>query len=133
MDVNTELHSMALEMRSLQNQRDELTDSLSEVNKRLDELRLRLIPDAMANADIRSITFKDIGRIQLAMDLYASIKDKEAGYAWLIEHGYEGLVMAYVQPSTLKAALKVAIKDGQEFPEELFAVTPFTRASIVKV
>lgn len=129
----TPLLALASEMRQLQTQKDELKDSLSKVDARLDEIRLRLIPDSMADADIRSITFEGLGRVQLAMDLYASIKDKEAGYAWLGEHGFEGLIVPYVQPSTFKAAVKEALKKGQEFPEELFTITPFMRASIVKV
>lgn len=132
MDANATIHKMAREMRTLMDQKDGLMEELSGVNKRLDEIRLRLIPEAMAEADIRSITFEGLGRVQLAMDLYASIKDKEAGYAWLAEHGYDGLIQPYVQPSTLKASLKAAIKEGQCFPEELFTITPFTRASIVK-
>ena len=132
MDANATIHKLAREMRTLMDQKDSLMEELSGVNKRLDEIRLRLIPEAMAEADIRSITFEGLGRVQLAMDLYASIKDKEAGYAWLAEHGYDGLIQPYVQPSTLKASLKAAIKEGQCFPEELFTITPFTRASIVK-
>jgi hypothetical protein len=50
----------------------------------------------------------------------------------LQEHGYDGLITEYVQPSTFKAAVKDALKQGQSFPEELFNIQPFTRASIVK-
>lgn len=126
------IHTLALEMRRLQTQKDTLMEELSGVNERLDNIRLRLIPDAMNDADIRSVTFEGLGRVQLAMDLFVSIKDKEVGYAWLGDNGYEGLIQPYVQPSTMKAAFKKALKEGQEFPEEIFAVTPFMRASIVK-
>lgn len=132
MDANSIIHKLAAEMRQLQDVKDAQMEALSETNKRLDEIRLKLIPDAMADADIRTITFDGLGRVQLAMDLYASIKDKEAGYAWLQEHGYDGLIVPYVQPGTMKSAFKKALQQGQEFPEELFTVTPFMRASIVK-
>lgn len=127
------IYGLAAEMRSLQTKKDELSGALSLVNGRLDEIRLRLIPDAMNDADIRSVTFEGIGRVQLAMDLFATIKDKVAGYEWLQEHGFDGLIQPYVQPSTFKAEVKRAIKDGQSFPDELFTITPFMRASIVKV
>ena len=127
------IHELATEMRALQTRKDEVSEVLQGINARLDEIRLRLIPDAMNDADIRSVTFEGIGRVQLAMDLFASIKDKAAGYEWLQEHGFDGLIQPYVQPSTFKAEVKRAIKDGQEFPEELFTITPFMRASIVKV
>ena len=132
MDANSIIHKLAIEMRQLQDRKDAQMEALSETNKRLDEIRVKLIPDAMVDADIRTITFEGLGRVQLAMDLYASIKDKEAGYAWLTEHGYDGLIVPYVHPSTMKSAFKKALQQGQEFPEELFTVTPFMRASIVK-
>ena len=123
--------SMAREMRGLQARKDEIEASLKIINMQLDELRLRSIPEAMAESDIRTLTIEGVGRVQLAADCYATIKDKEAGYAWLAENGYEGLIQPYVQPSTFKAAVKEAMKKGQEFPEEIFNITPFTRASIV--
>jgi hypothetical protein len=123
---------MARRMRALQEEKDEMDEKWKEITRELDDLRLKQIPEAMSEADIRTLTIEGIGRVQLAMDVYASIKDKEAGYAWLEEHGYDGLLTTYVQPATFKAAVKEALKNGQEFPDELFSVTPFTRASIVK-
>lgn len=123
---------MARRMRALQEEKDEMDEKWKEITRELDDLRLKQIPEAMSEADIRTLTIEGIGRVQLAMDVYASIKDKEAGYAWLEEHGYDGLLTTYVQPSTFKAAVKEAIRSGQEFPDELFSITPFTRASIVK-
>jgi hypothetical protein len=124
--------AMARNMRELQAEKDDLEELLKDVNKRLDKLRLRDIPDAMADNDIRTLTIEGVGRVQLATDAYVSIIDKEAGYAWLADHGYDGLIQPYVQPSTLKAAVKQAIKDGQSFPDDLFNIQPFSRASIVK-
>ena len=123
---------MAKQMKNLQGEKEVLEERLKFVNLQLDELRLRKIPDEMANADIRTITIEGLGRVQLAMDCYATISDKAAGYAWLAENGFDGLITEYVQPSTFKAAVKEALKNGQEFPEELFNIQPFTRASIVK-
>ena len=124
---------MARRMRELQAQKDELDEQYKAINIELDQIRLKDIPEAMAEADIRSLTIDGIGRVQLAADCYATIKDKALGYAWLREHGYDGLIRGYVQPSTFKAAVKDAMKNWQEFPEELFSITPFTRASIVAV
>ena len=128
-----ELKVMCERMRILQREKEELEETLKGINASLDDLRLRAIPEWMAENDIRTATFDGIGRVQLAMDCYATIIDKQAGYDWLKEHGYEGLVTEYIQPSTFKAAVKEALKSGQSFPEELFKVQPFTRASIVKV
>ena len=119
-------------MRILQIEKDEMDERRKYLTEALDQLRLKDIPEAMAEADIRTLTIDGVGRVQLAMDVYASIKDKQAGYEWLAENGYDGLITEYVQPSTFKAAVKDALHNGQEFPEELFSITPFTRASIVK-
>lgn len=124
--------NMARTMRMLQAEKEQLEETVKAINIQLDELRLRQIPEAMAEADLRTLTIEGVGRVQLAMDLYATIKDKEAGYIWLQESGFGGLIVPYVQPSTFKAAVKEALKAGQEFPEELFNIQPFTRASIVK-
>ena len=127
-----EIINMARTMRMLQAEKEQLEGTLKLINIQLDDLRLKQIPEAMAEQDIRTMTIEGVGRVQLAMDVYATIKDKEAGYNWLQEHGYEGLIVPYVQPSTFKAAVKEALKAGQEFPEEVFSIQPFTRASIVK-
>lgn len=132
MSETSNIIEMARKMRSLQAEKEMAEEALKNINKALDQLRLKDIPEAMAEADLRTLTIDGVGRVQLALDCYATIKDKEAGYQWLRENGYEGLITEYVQPSTFKATVKDALKDGQEFPEELFSINPFTRASIVK-
>ena len=132
MNETENIIALAKEMRRLQGEKEQLEERLKFVNLALDEVRLRKIPDAMQTAEIRTLTIDGIGRVQLASDLYASIINKEQGYAWLAEHGFDGLIQPYVQPSTFKAAIKEALKAGQEFPEEVFKISPFTRASIVK-
>lgn len=124
--------AMAKAMKELQGKKDGLEAELKAININLDQLRLRDIPEAMAESDIRTLTVEGIGRVQLAIDCYATISDKEAGYQWLKDNGYDGLITEYVQPPTFKAAVKDALKNGQEFPEDIFKITPFTRASIVK-
>lgn len=128
-----ELKLMVERMRALQKEKEEMDDRYKYLNIALDQLRLKDIPEFMAENDIRTATFDGLGRVQLAMDCYATIKDKAAGYQWLAEHGFDGLITEYIQPSTFRAAVKDALKNGQEFPEELFNITPFTRASIVTI
>lgn len=130
-----ELKVMCERMRMLQREKEALEETLKGINADLDGLRLQAIPEWMAENDIRTATFEGIGRVQLAMDCYASIAadKKQEAYAWLAEHGFDGLITEYVQPATFKAAVKEGLKAGQTFPEELFKVQPYTRASIVKV
>jgi hypothetical protein len=130
MEIN-DVIAFAKRMREVQGIKEELDEQVKACNKELDELRLKAIPEAMAELDIRTLTIEGVGRVQLALDCYATIKDKELGYQWLLDNGFDGLVQPYIQPSTFKAAVKEALKDGQEFPEEIFSINPFTRASIV--
>lgn len=130
-----ELKVMAERMRMLQREKEETEEMLKGINRDLDELRLRLIPEYMAENDLRTVTLEGIGRISLTMDCYASVLPdmKFQAYEWLAMHGFDGLIQAYVQPSTLKATIKEGLKAGQTFPEDLFKVQPFTRASITKI
>src|SRR5574341_1065274 len=116
---NDRLMEMAKTMRQYQALKEALEAELKDLNVAIDQLRFKDIPEFMAENDIRSVTFDGIGRVQLAADVYATILDKEAGYAWLASNGYEGLIQNYIQPSTFKAAVKEAMKGGQEFPPEL--------------
>ena len=130
---------LAKEMREIQGVQDSMDAIWKELTKRYDELRLRAIPDAMAEDDMKSITIEGIGRVGLTNDAYVSIIDagdgvgKQAAHKWLVENGYSGLVQEYVQPATLKATVKEGLKQGEWFPDLLFKITPFTRASITKV
>lgn len=126
------IQQLAAAMKERQAIKADLEEKLKAVNAEIDDLRLKQIPDLMAEQEIRSITIEDIGRVQLASDMYVSIIDKEAGYEWLRENGLDGLIQPYIQPSTLKAAVKEAVAKGVEFPEALFKIDPFIRASIVK-
>jgi hypothetical protein len=123
---------LAKEMRDLQEQKDSMDEAWKALTKRIDEIRLKLIPDLMAEQEIRTLTIDGVGRVQLTSDVYASITEKAAGYDWLRDNGYDGLIQPYVQPSTFKAEVKRGLKEGVEFPENLFSITPFMRASIVK-
>ena len=128
-----ELRVMATRMRQLQQEKDAMDERWKAITAELDELRLRQIPEWMAENDIRTATIDGIGRVGLTADCYVSILDRYNAYEWLRGHGYEDLIQPYVQPSTMKAAVKDALKQGGSFPEELFKVQPFTRASITKV
>ena len=138
-DDDSTLVGMAKRMKDIQELKDTIDVIWKETEQRYDELRLRLIPDAMAEQEIRTLTVDGVGRVGLTGDLYASIintedgSGKEKAYNWLKENGYSGLVQEYVQPSTLKATIKEGLKQGEYFPEELFKVQPFTRAAITKV
>lgn len=129
-----DLMNLAVEMKSLQDSKAELEEKLTDVNKKLDFIRTVKIPEKMNEMDIRTVTFHGIGRVQLATDLYASTREgkKEDAIQWLQDCGYESMITETYNASSLKALFRRMIADGITIPDEIFNVSPFTRASIVK-
>lgn len=128
------LRELCAKMKGLQEIKDNLEDQLKEVNRNLDDLRLKEIPELMAELEVTTTTFDGLGRVQLASDVYASTVEgqKEAAFRWLRDCGYEDMIVETYNMSTLKAVFRRMIKDGAEIPTNIFKVTPFVRASIVK-
>lgn len=129
-----QLRDLCLQMKNLQQRKDTLESELGEINKSLDALRLRDIPELMESLQVKTATFEGMGRVQLAADLYASTREGQKNNAmqWLRDTGYEDMIAETYNASSLKALFRRMIKDGTMPPDELFAVTPFVRASIVK-
>jgi hypothetical protein len=122
------------EMRKIEEQKAELEDRLKGVNADYDALRLRKIPELMEALGVKNATFEGLGRVQLANDVYASTREgqKETAMNWLRDLGYDDMIVETYNASSLKALFRRMIKDGQPIDEQIFSVTPFTRASIVK-
>ena len=129
-----ELRTLCAKMKELQERKDTLETEVSSINKELDEYRLRKIPEMMETLELKNATFDGLGRVQLASDLYASTREgkKEAAIQWLRDCGYENMVTETYNASSLKALFRRQIAEGVEIPDDLFNVSPFTRASIVK-
>lgn len=100
--------------------------------KIFDLIRKKLIPEKMEEMGIDNVKLKDIGRVSIRGEIYASINDKSAGYAWLRENGHEDLIRDDVNHSTFKAFCKEQIQLGVELPDELFKITPYDMAVITK-
>jgi hypothetical protein len=114
-----------------------LTAEKAEAEKEKKFLAESLIPELMDDDGITNITLEDIGRVTLTSDVYARIPSakKELAWAWLREHKLGDLITETINAGTLKSAVKKIIKDPEheQLPEDLFSVTPFSRASITKI
>lgn len=133
-DGMMELRFLCEAMKKLEDQKAALEEQLSGVNGELDKLRKIQIPEKMGALGLRNATFEGLGRVQLAEDIYASTREgqKDAAMTWLRDTGYDAMITETVNASTLKALLRRMLKDGVPYPDQIFNVTPFTRASIVK-
>lgn len=129
-----ELKTLVEEFSRLKSEKDLLEEQLTVINKRIEILSRQDIPNAMDEAGIQNVNFEGIGRISLRGDVFASISadNKEAAYEWLEATGRGSLVKPTVNSSTLKAAIKAWILDGEQIPEDLFKVTPYTQATLTR-
>lgn len=127
------LKALVERMKQLQDWVAETEEAVKKVKEELDGLRLIRIPKEMERLELRSTTFEGLGRVQLAADLYCSVKAgcKDQVNQWLTDQGLDDMIIPTVNSSSLKALVRRQIADGVEIPEFL-NVTPFTRASIVK-
>ena len=99
----------------------------------LEILRLVVIPNKMEQENLENVTTEH-GRVHLVSDLFASIPapNREAAHQWLQEKGLGELIKPTVNASSLKAAIKELMKEGEEIPEDIFKVTPITRAQLTR-
>lgn len=121
-------------MSELQGRKEELEDQLKGINKEFDFLRITKIPGKMEEDGVDRINVTGIGRVSLTADMHVSIKaeKKPEFFEWLRDNGRGDLLQENINPSTLKATIKGMFKNGEEVPEELVNVSPFTRASITR-
>lgn len=129
-----DLRSQCARMKELQGQKDKLETELSDINKELDVIRTKKIPELMESMELRNVTIEGLGRVQLAADIYASTREgqKEAAMTWLRDCGYDNMITETYNASSIKALFRRLMADGADIPDDIFNVTPFLRASIVK-
>jgi len=129
-----DLRGKCLEMKNLQVRKDALESELTEINKQLDALRVGVIPQIMESLGVRTATFEGLGRVQLGADIHASTREGQKGAAmqWLRDCGYDDMITETYNASSLKALFRRQLAEGVEIPEDIFNVSPFVRASIVK-
>ena len=129
-----DLRSQCTRMKELQGQKDKLETELSDINKELDLIRTKKIPELMESMELRNVTIEGLGRVQLAADIYASTREgqKETAMTWLRDCGYTNMITETYNASSLKALFRRMISEGVDIPDDIFNVQPFIRASIVK-
>ena len=125
---------LAREMKKLLTEKENLTFAAHICQKRLDEIRLTELPEAMENAGFEKMTIADVGTVYIRADLFASIPAavKEEARAWLVDNGHGDLISTTINGSTFRAWCKEQIKLGEQLPDNLFKIVPYTMAVITK-
>jgi hypothetical protein len=113
---------------------EEAEAARKEIAARYDHLRLSVVPQRCEEEGIESMRVEGVGTLYLTSDMQVSIQGdaRDAAYKWLEENGLDGLIKPTVNSSSLKAALKLELKEGRDVPEDLFRIHAFTRAAINK-
>lgn len=125
---------LAAEMNKVKTMKEDLETALKFFNGLYDYLRITKLPRQMEEEGLESLTMLNIGRINLTGDMYVTCpkNNKERLLQFLRDAGKESLIKEDVNASTLKAAVKEMMKKGEELPEGLLKIVPFTRAAITK-
>jgi hypothetical protein len=121
-------------MKEVKEELDVAKGIKTRAQEKFDFLRLNRLPDLMDEEGISNVTIDDVGRVTLTSDVYASIPaaKRQDAYDWFKNNGHGDLIKETVNAGTFKAFAKGCIKKGEELPEHLFKITPFSRASITK-
>jgi hypothetical protein len=121
-------------MDNLRQIKDKLEMALKTVNKEYDYIRINRLPEQMDEESIDGIRVDGIGRVSLTGDMYVSCSadNREWLKEFLTDIGKGSLITSTVNSSSLKAVVKDMMKKGEEIPEGMLNITPFTRASITK-
>ena len=122
-------------LKSMKRQLDEAAEAKTYIQKKYDYLSIEVIPDRMDEEDIKSLTIKGLGRMQLKSDIRCNVlaANKEAVQNWLTDNGHASMINPTINSGTFKAFIKERMKDGKDWPEDLVNVSPYSRASVVKI
>lgn len=100
--------------------------------KAFDWLRVYYIPNRMDDLGASSIKLPGLGRLGLTDDLRVKTLDKDGAFRWLEDQDLGDLITETINASTLKATLRRMLKKGEQVPDDLFELVPFTRANLTK-
>lgn len=132
--MNNGIVALANELRKLKDEKDVAEGALKVINKRIEEIVKKELPEFMDADGVSNVKIDGVGRLSLRTEVYASIlaENRETAYQWLRDTGRGSLVSETVNASSLKAAMKECLKNGEEIPESLIKVTPVTVAVLTK-
>lgn len=138
MDIE-ELKSMtivelATKLRELRDLKEAQEIDLKDTNKAIEMITKIVLPDLMDEQGVQNLKINGVGRISLRAEVYASIlaDNREEAYDWLRATGRASLISETVNASSLKAACKEWLKNGEVIPDDLIKVTPVTVAVLTR-
>lgn len=110
-----------------------LEKALADVKSKLAFAKEVSMPNRMDAEAVKTFNTENF-RVTRTARVFASITSEqiEQAYDWLRENGYGALIKETVNSSSLSAAAKEMMQEGEELPEELFKVHMKDGISITK-
>jgi hypothetical protein len=129
-----DLVQLAIQMGAIQAEKERIDEMAKAVGREFDWLRLNAIPGKMDEEGIANIKVSGLGQVKLTGDMYVSVlaENRPKVYEFFRDHNRGDIISESINAATLKATVKDMFKKGEEIPEDLIKVTPFTRASITR-
>jgi hypothetical protein len=130
-----ELVAEARRMDQLKHEIDELGYKKAQLQKEYDALRYRKIPEIMEYREVEKLGISGLGTLYLEgkVDVSIPAAARDEAYRYVEEVLESGeIIKPFIQTSTLKAAGKQWVMDGQELPEDLFKVSIYQLAKILR-
>lgn len=124
---------LAKMLRGLRDHKEAQEAELKDINVAIEQITRTVLPEMMDDEGISNIKIDGVGRISLRGEVYASIlaENRELAYQWLRDTGRASLISNTVNSSTLKAACKEWLKQGEDIPD-FIKVTPVTVATLTR-
>lgn len=135
-DSMQRLTAMVQEVGKLEVDMEEGGKWMAEIKRRHDELTHHLIPQALSEAGVSSLTTTGGRKIEVGEQIFVSITkaNEDAAFAWLHAHGHGALIKTVektsVHPQSLKALMRDLLSEGVDVPVEVFSLHRETVAKI---
>jgi hypothetical protein len=104
-DTTKQITEIGEKLSLLYADRDAATEAATEAQQQIDNLEQRVLPDLMDQADLELIKLGNGAVIELKDFVNTRIKDQDTAFAWLREHGNDGII---------KNEIKIAMPRGDD-------------------
>ncbi len=119
-------------------QKEAVEDELSAINKELKEIKERILPRIMEDAEITQYRVAGAGTISIRQELFVSMTaagDDPEGerpfYEWAREHAPD-LIKPYIHPGRLKSYCKESLENGVALPDNMIKATFVPTATLLR-
>ena len=116
----------------------ELEDAIERARLRVYHMKeyfqFHVLPPLFRDASVDTVKTLNGYTMKMIDDVSVSIPSDKKGdaYEWLSQNGYGDIIQSTVNSSTLKASVKVMLKDGMVIPEDVFKLNLFPRFTMTK-